>query len=86
MTIKDILDKVAELGTGEPARIIGYGGAVVIYIVAKVSGAIPDQTPEEALALAGAELAVVASFVESIRHFVFSPNTVDAIVAEGDAN
>lgn len=70
VTINDLLVKVADAASGEPARIIGYGAAVIIYIAAKVSGAIPDQTPDQALALAVGELAVVASVVESIRHYV----------------
>lgn len=66
----NLLDEVRDLLSGEPARAIGYGGAAVIYIVAKAVGIIPDQTPEQALVAAGAAIAVVASFVESIRHFV----------------
>ena len=79
-----LLDKVEGILQGEPARAIGYGGAAIIYLVAKAVGAIPDQTPEQALVEAGSAIAVVASFVESIRHFVYSPATVQAIVEEGD--
>lgn len=70
LDVNGILDKVSELLAGEPARAIGYGGAVIIYLVAKAVGAIPDESPDEALAQAGAAIVVVASFVESIRHFV----------------
>lgn len=76
MNISDILDKVRDLLTGEPARAIGYGGAAVVYLVAKALGSIPDVSPEEALVQVTAAIALVASFVETIRRFVYSPNTV----------
>jgi hypothetical protein len=80
--IKRVLDGARNLLTGEPARVIGYGAAVVIYLVAQAVGTIPDQTFDEAILSAGAALAVIASVVETIRRYVYSPNTVEAIVAE----
>lgn len=74
--------RIEDILNGEPARAIGYGGAAIIYLVAKASGRIPDVTPEEALAQAGAAAVVVASFVESIRHFVYSPNSVIEIASD----
>lgn len=82
MNITALLDKVTDVLSGEPARAIGYGGAAIIYVVAKALGQIPDVSPEDALVQAGAAIAVVASLVESIRHFVYSPATVEAIKAD----
>lgn len=78
-----VLNTVSDILKGEPARAIGYGGAAVLYVVAKLSGNIPDVTPEEALTQAAGFLAIVASFVESIRHFVYSPATVEALTDGG---
>lgn len=80
MNIADLLDKVDSILKGEPARIIGYGAAVVIYLVAKASGNIADQTPEQALVSATAGIVSVVGVIESIRHFVFSPASVAEIV------
>lgn len=66
----NILDKLSELFAGEPARVIGYGGAAILFVIAKASGSIPDLTAEEALLQAGGYVAIAASFVEAIRHFV----------------
>lgn len=77
MTPSDILDKAANILTGEPARAIGYGAALIIYLVAKASGQIADQTPDQALISATAGIASVVGVIESIRHFVYSPNTVN---------
>lgn len=73
--------RVAGLLTGEPARIIGYGAAVIIWVVARLVGVIPDQSPDQALESAVAAIAIVASIVESIRHLVYSPATVASIKA-----
>lgn len=83
--IKAVVAKAEDILEGEPARAIGYGGAAIVYLVAKASGRIPDVTPEEALAQVGAALVVVASFVETVRKFVYSPATVDTLLhAETD--
>lgn len=82
--LRGLLDSARRLLTGEPARVIGYGAAVVIYLVAKALGSIPDQSFDVAILSATAGAAVVASVVETIRHYVFSPNTVEAIVVELD--
>lgn len=78
--IKALLAQVDTLLHGEPARAIGYGAAVIIYIVAKASGKFPDVSLDSALVSAGTALAAVVGVVETIRHFVYSPNTVEAIV------
>lgn len=80
MSVNSILDKVLSIANGEPARVIGYGGAAIVYLVAKFSGSIEDVTPEAALLQVGSALALIVTFVESIRRLVFSPNTVQAIV------
>lgn len=79
MNVTDLLDKADSILKGEPARIIGYGAAVLIYLVAKFSGNIADQTPEQALVSAGAGIASVVGVIETIRHFVYSKPTVEAI-------
>ena len=81
MNYQDILDKADSVLKGEPARIIGYGAAVVIYLVAKASGHIADQTPDQALISAGAAITTVVGIIETIRHFVYSPASVSAIIA-----
>ncbi len=68
--MSNILDKAAEVFSGEPARVIGYAGAVILYAVAKFSGTIPDVTVEDALVQAGGYVVIVASTIEAIRHFV----------------
>jgi hypothetical protein len=80
--LRAVLDIARTLLTGEPARAIGYGAAVVIYLVAKVVGVIPDQTFDQAVVEAVAAMAIVASVVETIRHYVYSPATVEYIVTE----
>lgn len=80
-----LLDKADSILKGEPARIIGYGAAVVIYLVAKASGNIADQTPEQALVSGVAGVTTLISVVETIRHFVYSQPTVVAI-AEASAD
>lgn len=82
--LKALLDKAEELLQGEPARAIGYGAAVVIYLVARAVGAIEDVSLDQSLVLAAGYVATVASVIESIRHFVYSPATVAAIVDEQD--
>jgi hypothetical protein len=84
MTPTDILDKADSILRGEPARIIGYGAAVVIYLVAKASGHIADQTPEQALVSGVAGVASLVSVIETIRHFVYSKPTVE-VIAENAA-
>lgn len=85
MTVTDILDRADGVLKGEPARIIGYGAAVAIYLVAKASGTIADQTPEQAFISATAAIGTVVGVIESIRHFVYSKPTVQ-VIAENAAN
>lgn len=75
-----VLDKARDLLQGETLRAIGYGAGVVIYLVAKAVGSIPDLSFDQAVLQAGAAAAVLVTVIESARRFVFSPKTVAAIV------
>lgn len=79
-----LLDKADSALHGEPARIIGYGAAITIYLVAKLSGHIEDQSPDQALISATAGIAAVVSVIETIRKFVYSKPTVQ-VIAENAA-
>jgi hypothetical protein len=78
--VTTFLDKVDLLLKGEPARAIGYGAAAVIFIVVQLLNArgislFPGITFEQAVIDSFAALAVLVSIIESIRHFVYSPQT-----------
>lgn len=87
-TVSSLLDKVQTLLTGEAARFIGYGSALVIVGVVAVSNALgftrfgADISLGDALIGATSAITFVITTVESIRHFVFSLNTVTTIKAE----
>lgn len=81
-TINGLSDRLLGLLQGEPARVIGYGAAVIIYLVAAAFKAIPDVSFEQAIGDATAAITMLVSVVESIRHLVFSPNTVNTLLAE----
>ena len=75
-----ILDKVRVLLSTEPARMIGYGAAVVVYLTVRLVGELrPGIFPvigfDEAVTVTLTALASVLVIVESIRRFVFSPQT-----------
>ena len=77
---RKVLDKTDQLLTTEPARLIGYGAAVVVVITAQVLGHIkPGLLPQvgfnEALGLSLSAIAALVTIVESIRRFVYSPLT-----------
>lgn len=79
-TAQSILDKVDKLLTSEPARMIGYGAAVVVYLTVRVIGELkPGLFPvvgfDEAVGVAFTALASTVILVESIRRFVYSPLT-----------
>ncbi len=80
--LSEILEQARNLLQGEPLRAITYGGAVVVYIVAKALGSIPDQSLDQALLNAGAAVTIIVSFVESARRFVYSEPTVQAIATQ----
>lgn len=78
--IQQLLDKADQLLTTEPARMIGYGAAIAIFLVLRVvgevrPGLVPVMSFEETIGLAFTALATVTILVESIRRFVYSPLT-----------
>ena len=78
--ITRILDKVHELLLGEPARLIGYGAAVVVVLVAQALSYMgyarfDDIDFDKALPLVGAVILLLITVIESIRRFVYSPLT-----------
>ena len=75
-----ILDKMDQLLTSEPARLIGYGAAVVVVLTVKAvefvkPGLLPQVSFDEAVGMAFTASATVVILVESIRRFVYSPLT-----------
>jgi hypothetical protein len=78
--VNKVLDLSSALLQGEPALVIGNGAAVVIYLVAKVMGAVPDQTFEQAVASATAAIVTINAVLLTIRKYVYSPASVAKIV------
>jgi hypothetical protein len=84
---RSILDSARTLLTGEPARFIGYGAAVVIVGVIAISNALgftrfgENISLSDALIGATAAIATLGGIIETIRRFVYSQNTVEAIAA-----
>ena len=75
-----ILDKVDTLLKTEPARLIGYGAAVVVVLAAQVighfkPGVLPNIGFDEALGLTAAAITFMVVVVEAIRRAVYSPQT-----------
>lgn len=73
--LKGLLDKAEESLTGEPARFIGYGAAIVVVAVTLVSNALgftrlPAVDLPTALVLTGAATATVVTVIERIRSLV----------------
>jgi hypothetical protein len=90
--VSALLAEVDQLLVGEPARAIGYGSAVVIFLAIQVANAagvtrfganIPF---EEAVGLAFAAIVTVTTVVESIRRFVYSPQTFIEQLADANAD
>ena len=78
--IMKVLDKADTLLTSEPARMIGYGAAVIVYLVIRAlgelkPGLIPPMSFEESVGVAFSALATTVILIESIRRFVYSPLT-----------
>jgi len=75
-----VLDKVRYLLTAEPARMIGYGAAIAIFLIVQLLNALgftrfPLITLEQSIAMAGAAIVFLVPIVEGIRRFVYSPQT-----------
>lgn len=83
MTIQSILDSARNVLVGEPARAIGYGAGVIVYLVARASGAIDDIPLEDALVLTAGYVVTVGTVIESIRRLV-TPVAQPNLPAEGE--
>lgn len=77
--VSAFLDKVSLILKSEPARAIGYGAAAVVFLVGKVladRGYVQfNLSFEDSVITALAAMTLVGSVVESIRRFVYSPQT-----------
>jgi hypothetical protein len=77
--VSALLDKVDLLLTSEPARLIGYGAAVIVYLVARVladRGYLDVQLSfDQSIGAAFGAIATLVILVESIRRFVYAPTT-----------
>lgn len=80
--LQGLLNKVANLLTGEPLRAIGYGAAVVIWLVANASGKFADMSFESAIVLSTTAIGTLSGIIETARKFVYSPNSVQTIANE----
>lgn len=79
-SLEGALDKARDLLQGEIARSIGYGSALAVYFIARASGSIDDIPLETAITATAAYVTIVASVVESIRKFVYSPRTAEDLM------
>lgn len=92
MNLSSLLDKVRLALTGEPARFIGYGSALVVVGVVAVANALgisrfgANLDLGSALVGTTAAIGTVTTLVESIRHFVYSPNTVTDLLTEASTD
>lgn len=82
MNLSDLLAKASALLKGEPALVIGNGAAVVIYLVAKAFGAIPDVSFEVALGQAAAAIVTINTVLLTIRRLVTPVAKAEAAVLE----
>lgn len=84
-----ILDTIRALLTREPARLIGYGSAGVIYLAARFladKGYLDvPMTFDQSLTAALAAMTTLVIIVESIRRFVYSPQTYIEDLADESA-
>lgn len=76
---RSLLDAATRLLQGEPLRAIGYGAAVVIFIVTNASGRFEDVPFDTAITLATTATATLIGIIETARRFVYSPNTVTQV-------
>jgi len=76
--VQSVLAKANQLLVTEPARLIGYSSAVVVYFVALFltsRGLLPALTFDQSVAAAFGGIATLVIIVESARRFVYSPQT-----------
>lgn len=79
--LQNLIDKLMGLLQGETVLVIGNGAGVIIYLVAKAAGSIPDIPLADAIVQAGSAAALLNTILLTIRKYVYSPKTVAAIVA-----
>lgn len=85
ISVPALLDGARALLTGEAARFIGYGSAIVVVGIIAIANALgvtrfgAGLSLSDALVLTGTAATTVIGIIESIRKFVYSINTVEAI-------
>lgn len=84
-SITELANKVTNLLSGEPARFIFYGAAIVIWAVLGIANALgftrlgPTIDLNDALTQATLAGALIT---ELIRRYVYSPNSVNAAAVD----
>lgn len=78
--VRRVLDGSRNLLQGEPLRAIGYGAAVVIFLVTNASGRFEDIPFDTAVTLAFGAATTLVGIIETARRYVYSPATVAEIV------
>ena len=78
--VSAILDKADMFLTTEPARLIGYGAAIVVFLTVQIvghfkPGVLPQVSFDDAVGMAFAAITTLVILVESIRRFVYAPMT-----------
>lgn len=85
--MKSFLDRLNVLLTTEPARVIGYGAAVVVALVtafmAERGTIAVALTFEQSVGAATGAIAALVIVIESIRRFAYSPMTYIEDLADG---
>ena len=80
--VRILLYRVEDLLRGEPARFIGYGAAVVLVGIIAVANQLgvtrfgTGMSLADALTLSTTAITTLIGVIESIRHFVYAPDTV----------
>lgn len=89
--IAALLDQARVLLQGEPARLIGYGAAVVVVLVVAIANALgftrfgANIDLGTALGLTTLAIGSLVGLIETIRRYVYSPNTVQRIAEQSAA-
>lgn len=85
---RDLLDSAEAALSGEPARAIGYGAALVIVGVVALANSLgftrfgSNLDLPTALGLAGVATTTLVTVIEGIRRSVYSPKTVAEVAAD----
>lgn len=92
MNINDLLDKARAALSGEPARFIGYGSAIVVVGVVAVANQLgitrfgSNLSLTDALVGSTAAIATLTGLVEAVRRAVYSPASVQVIATNAAAS